>query len=124
MGWRAMANSSDQKTPDVATRIMERMVRMPPKQHKDMKLGKHKAKAADKKSTLEIIFDTDSFDDELRRLGALAFKNFLETRGSVCLDLSFDIFVSKSVPAGTAGTSGQVFVGLRIIGGIKKDVVA
>jgi hypothetical protein len=38
-----MANHSDQKIPDVATQIMERMVRMPPKQHKDMKLGKRKA---------------------------------------------------------------------------------
>jgi hypothetical protein len=124
MGWGAMAKSPNQTEPDAATRIMERMVRMPPKHHKDMKLGKHKAKAADKKSTLEIIFDTDSFDEELKRLGALAFKNFLDTRGSVCLDLSFDIFVSKSVPAGTAGPSGQVFIGLRISGGIKKDVVA
>jgi hypothetical protein len=32
-----MAKSSDE--PDVATQIMARMVRMPPKQHKDMKLG-------------------------------------------------------------------------------------
>jgi hypothetical protein len=30
--------------PDVASRIMERMVRMPPKPHKEMKLGKRKAK--------------------------------------------------------------------------------
>jgi hypothetical protein len=31
--------------PDIATRIMARMVRMPPKPHKEMKLGKRKAKA-------------------------------------------------------------------------------
>jgi hypothetical protein len=36
----------DQGEPDVATRIMERMVCMPPKQHKDMKLGKGKAKSS------------------------------------------------------------------------------
>jgi hypothetical protein len=35
---------------DIATRIMERMVRMPPKPHKDMKLGKHRAKAGAKDS--------------------------------------------------------------------------
>jgi hypothetical protein len=40
-----MAKSPNQSEPDVATRIMERMVRMPPKKHKDMKLGKHQAKA-------------------------------------------------------------------------------
>jgi hypothetical protein len=39
-----MAKSPDQSEPDVATRIMERMVRMPPKPHKDMKLGKRKPK--------------------------------------------------------------------------------
>lgn len=33
---------------DAATRIMERMVRMPPKPHKEMKLGKRKAKAIQK----------------------------------------------------------------------------
>jgi hypothetical protein len=44
-----MANPSDQKMiPDVATQIMERMVCMPPKQHKDMKLGKPRAKAEPK----------------------------------------------------------------------------
>jgi hypothetical protein len=63
---------------------------------------------------LEIIFDTDSFDEKLIGLGALAFKNFLDTRGSVCLDLSFDIFVSKNVPAEFAGPPGQLFLGLRI----------
>ena len=107
---------------DPATlQIAKRILSMPPKPHKEMKLGKRKAVGP---RHSEIIFDTDSFDDELKRLGALAFKNFLDTRGSVCLDLSFDIFVSKSVPAGTAGPSGQVFLGLRIGRGIKKDVVA
>jgi hypothetical protein len=43
-----MAKSPDQKKPDVATRIMERMVRMPPKPHKEMKLGKRKAKPVGK----------------------------------------------------------------------------
>lgn len=110
---------------DEATlKIAKRILSTPPKPHSEMKVGKRKAKGADKESTLEIIFDTDSFDGELKRLGALAFKNFLDTRGSVCLDLSFDIFVSKNVPAGTAGPSGQVFLGLRISGRIKKDVVA
>jgi hypothetical protein len=73
---------------------------------------------------LEIIFDTDSFDEELKRLGALAFKNFLETRGSVCLDLSFDIFVSKNIPAAIAGPPGQLFLGLKISGRIKQDAMA
>jgi hypothetical protein len=45
-----MAKSPAQKEPDVATRIMERMVRMPPKMHKEMKLGKRKPKAAAKAS--------------------------------------------------------------------------
>jgi hypothetical protein len=36
------------KKSDIATKIMERMVRMPPKQHKDMKLGKPRAKAGPK----------------------------------------------------------------------------
>jgi hypothetical protein len=114
------------KKPDLdepTRRIAERLLSTPPKPHSAMKLGKRKAKAAGP-SHSEIIFDTDLFDEELKRLGALAFKNFLDTRGSVCLDLSFDIFVSKSVPAGTAGPSGQVFLGLRIGEGIKKDVVA
>jgi hypothetical protein len=79
---------------------------------------------ADRPGHLEIIFDTDLFDEELKRLGALVFENFLKMRSSVLIDLSFDIFVSKSVPAGIAGPSGQVFIGLRISGGIKKDVVA
>jgi hypothetical protein len=39
-----MAQAPKQPRPDIATRIMERMVRMPPKQHKEMKLGKRKAK--------------------------------------------------------------------------------
>jgi hypothetical protein len=73
---------------------------------------------------LEIIFDADSFDEELKRLGALAFKNFLDTRGSICLDLSFDIFVSKNVPAAIAGLPSQVFLGLKISGRIKQDAVA
>jgi hypothetical protein len=34
--------SPEQSMPDIATRIMERMVRMPPKPHKEMKLGKGK----------------------------------------------------------------------------------
>jgi hypothetical protein len=33
--------------PDIATRIMERMVHMPPKHHKDMKLGTRKPKAGE-----------------------------------------------------------------------------
>ena len=43
-----MAKTSEEKTPDIATRIMEHMVRMPPKQHKDMKLGKPRTKAEPK----------------------------------------------------------------------------
>jgi hypothetical protein len=39
-----MAKPSGQ-APDIATRIMERMVRMPPKRHKDMKVGERKVKA-------------------------------------------------------------------------------
>jgi hypothetical protein len=41
-----MSKTPNQIAPDVATRIMERMVRMPPKQHKEMKLGKRKTKAS------------------------------------------------------------------------------
>jgi hypothetical protein len=41
-----MAKTPDQIAPDIATKIMERMVRMPPKPHKEMKLGKRKAKAS------------------------------------------------------------------------------
>jgi hypothetical protein len=44
-GMRVMAKYPNQSEPDVATRIMEHMVRMSPKQHKEMKLGKRKAKA-------------------------------------------------------------------------------
>jgi hypothetical protein len=43
-----MAKSPNQSEPDVATRIMERMVRMPPKPHKEMKLGKRKSKESQK----------------------------------------------------------------------------
>jgi len=39
-----MAKPPDEK-PDVATEIMKRMVRMPPKPHEDMKVGKRKPKA-------------------------------------------------------------------------------
>jgi hypothetical protein len=53
--------------PDIATRIMERMVRMPPKQHKDMKLGKSKARAVQKANRPEaahigamIVFDVET----------------------------------------------------------------
>jgi hypothetical protein len=110
---------------DEATfQIAKRILSMPPKPHSEMKIGKRMAKAVDKESTQEIIFDTDLFDEELKRLGALAFKNFLDTRGSVCLDLSCDIFVSKNVPAVIAGSPGQLFLGLRISGRIKEDAVA
>jgi hypothetical protein len=49
-----MAKPSDQKTPDVATRIMERMVRMPPKQHKEMKIGKRKTVDAESAPKLYV----------------------------------------------------------------------
>jgi hypothetical protein len=39
-----MAKAPDEKTPDVATQIMARMVRMPPKPHDEMKLGKPRGK--------------------------------------------------------------------------------
>jgi hypothetical protein len=39
-----MAKAPDEKTPDVATQIMARMVRMPPKPHSEMKIGKRKPK--------------------------------------------------------------------------------
>jgi hypothetical protein len=42
-----MAENPPKKS-DIATRIMERMVRMPPKPHSAMKLGKRKAKASTK----------------------------------------------------------------------------
>jgi hypothetical protein len=45
-----MAKAPDQDIPDVATRIMERMVRMPPKPHSEMKIGKRKAKASPKEN--------------------------------------------------------------------------
>jgi hypothetical protein len=61
-----MSKTPDQ-TSDIATRIMERMVRMPPKQHKDMKLGKSKAKAVSKANRQEapyvgamIVFDVET----------------------------------------------------------------
>jgi hypothetical protein len=73
---------------------------------------------------LEIIFDTDLFDDELKRLGALVFEDFLKMRSSVLIDLSYDVFVSKCVAAHTADTPGQVICGLRINGSIKNDAVA
>jgi hypothetical protein len=43
-----MTEKMAKKPPDIATRIMESMVRMPPKLHKDMKLGKSKTKASAK----------------------------------------------------------------------------
>ncbi|MGA7384386.1 MAG: hypothetical protein WBW81_06760 [Methylocella sp.] len=118
-----MANKPDPTKDPEFQKVVRHFVTTRPKPHKEMKIGKRKAKDA-RSNHSEIIFDTDSFDEELKRLGALTFKNFLETRGSVCLDLSFDIFVSKNVPAGSAGPPGQVFLGIRISGRIKKDVVA
>jgi hypothetical protein len=47
-GMTRRPQSNERESGDVATRIMERMVRMPPKQHKDMKLGKPKAKISAK----------------------------------------------------------------------------
>ena len=47
--WCEHGETPDQ-TPEVATRIMECMVRLLPKQHRDMKLGKSKAKAIPKAS--------------------------------------------------------------------------
>ena len=38
-------NGKDETAPDIATQIMAAMVRMPPKPHDEMKLGKRKAKA-------------------------------------------------------------------------------
>ena len=117
----------DQYSDEEATRRMNEALRhaltSPPKPHSQMKLGRRKANAA-RSSCSEIIFDTDSFDEELKRLGALAFKNFLETRSSICLDLSFDLFVSKNVPTTTAGSPSQLFLGLRISENIKKGAVA
>jgi hypothetical protein len=37
-----MTEKMPKKPPDIATRIMESIVRMPPKPHEDMKLGTHK----------------------------------------------------------------------------------
>jgi hypothetical protein len=51
--------SPDQSEPDVATRIMERMVRMPPKQHKDMKLGKRRPVMKFLRAS-SFLFDGDS----------------------------------------------------------------
>lgn len=38
----------DKNPPDIATQIMQRMVRMPPKLHEDMKIGKSAVRAAAK----------------------------------------------------------------------------
>jgi len=61
-----MRKTSDQSH-DVATQIMERMVRMPPKPHSEMKLGKRKAKAVQKANRPEaahvgamIVFDVET----------------------------------------------------------------
>jgi hypothetical protein len=43
-----MANPPDQKSPDIATQIMAAMVRMPPKPHEEMKLGKSKGQSGQK----------------------------------------------------------------------------
>jgi hypothetical protein len=43
-----MTNDPDHKVPDIATKIMAAMVRMPPKPHEEMKLGKSRAKAGAK----------------------------------------------------------------------------
>jgi hypothetical protein len=39
-----MAKTPDDVAPDIATQIMQRMVRMPPKHHEDMKVGRPMAK--------------------------------------------------------------------------------
>jgi hypothetical protein len=41
-------SESDQKPPDIATKIMAAMVRMPPKPHEEMKLGKSKGEIGPK----------------------------------------------------------------------------
>jgi len=62
-----MTEKTANKPPDVATRIMERMVRMPPKPHKDMKLGKSKARVVQKANRPEasdagamIVYDVET----------------------------------------------------------------
>jgi hypothetical protein len=45
-----MAKGQQEKDPDIATKIMAVMVRMPPKPHEEMKLGKSKGKAGSKAS--------------------------------------------------------------------------
>lgn len=126
---------SDEEIARRRDEVIRRMANTPPQPHKPLgkinpKVGASEKARPSKKysetglSHLEIVFDTESFDEELKRLGALVFKNFLETRGSVCLDLSFDIFVNKNVPAATADSPGQLSLGLRISGSIKKDAMA
>jgi hypothetical protein len=52
-----MAKSPSQTEPDIATRIMERMVRMPPKQHKDMKVGRAVANKQQSRAKTKKISD-------------------------------------------------------------------
>jgi hypothetical protein len=43
-----MSNSPEDKKGDIATKIMAAMVRMPPKPHEEMKLGKSKGQVGPK----------------------------------------------------------------------------
>lgn len=45
-GFFAMSKDPDRAAADIATKIMAAMVRMPPKPHEDMKLGKTREKPA------------------------------------------------------------------------------
>jgi hypothetical protein len=46
-----MSNPPEDKKPDIATQIMQSMVRMPPKPHDEMKIGERKPKDEEAAST-------------------------------------------------------------------------
>jgi hypothetical protein len=80
----------------------------PPQKHR-------KAKTTTQLRECEVCFDAIALAEELKRLSPEALESF---RNHLLGDLSrlpFDIFISKLVPAVSAGSSDQIIIGFRLI---------
>jgi hypothetical protein len=63
----------------------------------------------------EVCFDAIALTEELKRLSPEAPESFRNHLLGNLGRLPFDIFISKLVPAASAGSSDQIIIGFRLI---------
>jgi hypothetical protein len=118
-------NEADRYSDEEISRRMERGLRRalstPPQPH-----GKNprspppqktrKAKTIPKLYECSICFDVTAMAEELKGLSPEGLESFRNHLFGDLSRLPFDIFISKFVPAASAGSANQIVIGFRLIG--------